>query len=101
MGGANIAKRQAGIDGAIGVRAMHTMQNYGEEVPGFDGNAYTISSTYHAGTGTLQLYAHHATPPTAPGGRPEYHMTQLDSYALTGKRERFIEGVTAFRNARD
>lgn len=27
-------------------------------------------------------------------------MTQLDSYAMTGKRERFIEGVTAFRNAR-
>jgi hypothetical protein len=26
------------------------------------------SSTYHAGTGTLQLYAQHVTPPTAPGG---------------------------------
>jgi len=100
-GGAGVAKRQAGDDGAIGTRAMHALQNYREEQPAFDGNAYTCSSTYHAGTGTLQLYAHHVTPPTAPGGRPEYHMTQLDSYAMTGKRERFIEGATAFRNARD
>lgn len=27
-----------------------------------------ISSIYHAGIGTLQLYAHHVTPPAAPGG---------------------------------
>lgn len=100
-GAADVAKRQAGIDRAIGARAMHALQNYGVDEPVFDGNAYTYSSTYHAGTGTLQLYAHHVTPPTAPGGRPEYHMTLLDSYAMTGKRERFVEGATAFRNARD
>ncbi|KAL2264074.1 hypothetical protein VTK26DRAFT_2568 [Humicola hyalothermophila] len=80
---------------------MHALQNYGAEEPAFDGNAYTYSSTYHSGTGTLQLYAHHPTPPTAPGGRPEYHMTQLGSYAMTHSRERFIEGASAFRNARD
>ncbi|GAB1312200.1 WW domain-containing protein [Madurella fahalii] len=100
-GGADVARRQACYDGAHGCRAMHALQNYGEEEPGFDGNAYTYSSTYHAGTGTLQLYAHHVTPPTVPGGRPEYHMTQLDSYAMTGKRGRFVEGATAFWNARD
>jgi hypothetical protein len=80
---------------------MHALQNYGAGEPAFDGNAYTYSSTYHAGTGTLQLYAHHPTPPTAPGGRPEYHMTQLGSYAVTHSRERFVEGASAFRNARD
>ncbi|KAK3937685.1 hypothetical protein QBC46DRAFT_460692 [Diplogelasinospora grovesii] len=100
-GGAAVAKRQASLDGAIGARAMQVLQNYGEEEPAYDRNAYTYSSTYYAGTGTLQLYAHHVTPPTAPGGRPEYHMTQLNSYAMTGKRERFVEGATAFRNARD
>jgi hypothetical protein len=67
-GGADVALRQALHDGAIGARAMHALQNYGTEEPLFDGNAYTYSSTYHAGTGTLQLYAHHNTPLTAPGG---------------------------------
>jgi hypothetical protein len=100
-GAADIAKRQAGLDGAIGARAMHNLQNYGEEEPGFDGNAYTISSTYHAGTGTLQLYAHHATPPAAPGGRPEYHMSQIKAFAMTSDRDTFVQGATAFRNARD
>jgi hypothetical protein len=80
---------------------MHALQNYGAEEPAFDGNAYTYSSTYHAGTGTLQLYAHHVTPPTAPGGRPEYHMTQVGGYMMTHSRERFVEGASAFRNARD
>ncbi|KAK4107609.1 hypothetical protein N656DRAFT_772451 [Canariomyces notabilis] len=100
-GGADVALRQALHDGAIGARAMHSLQNYGAEEPTFDGNAYTYSSTYHAGTGTLQLYAHHVAPPTAPDGRPEYHMSQIEAYALTGSRKRFVEGATAFRNARD
>jgi hypothetical protein len=100
-GGADVAKRQAGLDGAIGARAMHALQNYGEEEPAFDGNAYTYTSTYHAGTGTLQLYAHHATPPTALVGRPEYHMTQVDGWQMTGNIDTFRRGATAFRNARD
>ncbi|KAK3304692.1 uncharacterized protein B0T15DRAFT_250724 [Chaetomium strumarium] len=100
-GGGAVALRQALHDGAIGARAMHALQNYGAEEPAFDGNAYTYSSTYHAGTGTLKLYAHHATPPIAPGGRPEYHMTQVDGWDLTGNIDTFRRGVTAFRNARD
>jgi hypothetical protein len=100
-GGADVALRQALHDGAIGARAMHALQNYSAEEPTFDGNAYTYSSTYHAGTGTLQLYAHHVTPPTAPGGRPEYHMTQVDGWQMTGNIDTFRRGATAFRNARD
>ncbi|KAI1292618.1 hypothetical protein F5Y03DRAFT_19133 [Xylaria venustula] len=99
--GAAVATRQARHDGALGARAMHSLQNYGSDKPVFDGNAYTFSSTYHGGTGTLQLYAHHCTAPATPGERPEYHMTQLEAYAMTGKRETFVEGATAFRNARD
>ncbi|KAM3496841.1 hypothetical protein MY10362_009788 [Beauveria mimosiformis] len=41
------------------------------------------------------------TGPTADGGRPEYHMTQLKGYTLTGDRETFVTGATAFRNTRD
>ncbi|KAK3935964.1 hypothetical protein QBC46DRAFT_38762 [Diplogelasinospora grovesii] len=100
-GGAAVAKRQAGLDGAIGARAMQALQNYGEEEPVYDGNAYTYSSTYHAGTGTLQLYAHHVTAPTTPERRPEYHMTQLRTFGMTDTRETFVAGATAFRNARD
>lgn len=92
-------KRQACYDGAYGARAMHALQNYGEDEPRFDGNSYTYSSTYHAGA--LRLYAHHVTPPTAPGGRPEYHMTQLSAFAMTSNRDAFVRGATAFRNARD
>ncbi|KAI0399450.1 hypothetical protein F4802DRAFT_37074 [Xylaria palmicola] len=100
-GSAAVAQRQACYDGAYGARAMHSLQNYGEEEPAYDGNAYAYSSTYHAGTGTLQLYAHYVTAPIAPDGRPEYHMTQLDGYYMTGKRQTFVEGATAFRNLRD
>ena len=98
-GGADVAKRQACIDGAYGARAMYVLQGYGETEPTYDGNAYTYSSTYH--DGQLKLYAHHPTAPTATDGRPEYHMTQLKGYALTSDRETFVAGATAFRNARE
>ncbi|KAJ3499422.1 hypothetical protein NLG97_g356 [Lecanicillium saksenae] len=100
-GGADVAKRQACLDGAIGARALHSLQSYGEDVPTYDGNAHAFSSTYHAGTGTLQLYAHHVTGPTGMEERPEYHMTQLKAYALTSDKGAFVQGATAFRNARD
>jgi hypothetical protein len=94
-----VATRQARYDGAIGARAIHSLQNYGEEEPVYDGNAYTYSSTYQ--TGRLKLYAHHVTAPTAPGERPEYHMTQVKASDMTEDREAFVKGATAFRNARD
>ena len=100
---ADVAQRQACLDGAVGARAMHCLQNYAQDEPEpiYDGHAHTFSSTYHAGTGTLHLYAHHVTGPTAEGERPEYHMTQLRAYALTSDRETFVRGAAAFRNARD
>lgn len=59
-GSAEVAKRQACYDGAIGARAMHSLQSYNQE-PIYDGNAYTVTSTYHAGTGALKLYTTHLT----------------------------------------
>ncbi|KIE02323.1 hypothetical protein MAJ_01981, partial [Metarhizium majus ARSEF 297] len=100
-GSAFIAEKQACYDGAYGARAMHALQNYQETEPMYDGNAYTYSSTYHAGTGTLQLYAHHVTAPTTSERQPEYHMTQLRSFGMTDSRETFVAGAAAFRNARD
>jgi hypothetical protein len=94
-----IARRQARYDGAIGARAMHSLQNYSNDGLVFDSKAYTFSSTYCSGQ--LVLYAHHVTAPITPRGWPQYHMTKLRGFELTDTRETFIEGVTAFRNARD
>ena len=100
-GGADVAQRQACYDGAVGARAMHSLQNYGRDEPIYDGNAYALSSTYHAGTGTLQMYAHHPTKPTTPGGQSEYHMTQVKAYAMTSDRDACVDGLKAFRNGRE
>ena len=98
-GGSGVATRQARYDGALGSRTMHSLQNYGEEEPVYDGNAYTFSSVYH--DGHLHLYAHHPTALTMPDRQPEYHMTPLMAFSMVNNRERFVEGTTAFRNIRD
>ncbi|KAF3768420.1 hypothetical protein M406DRAFT_107433 [Cryphonectria parasitica EP155] len=98
-GSTAVMMRQAQYDGAIGTRAMHSLQNYGREKPVYDSNPYTYSSTYH--DGQLKLYAHHTTAPATSEGQPEYHMNQLTAYALTDNRETFVRGATAYRNLRD
>ena len=93
-----VAKRQATYVGALGARAIHTLRSYGQE-PVYDHNAYTITSTYL--DGQLKMYSSHVTRPSLPGGRPEYFMTQLNAWSMTGNIETFRQGVTAYRNARD
>ncbi|OAA36096.1 hypothetical protein NOR_07702 [Metarhizium rileyi] len=100
-GNASVAQRQACYDGAYGARAMHALQNHGKAQLEYDENAYAYSSTYHPATGTLQLYAHHVIGPADTGGRPGYHMTQLDTWGMTGNIDTFRHGATAFRNTRD
>ncbi|KAK8859538.1 Ribonuclease H-like protein [Apiospora arundinis] len=100
-GGADVARRQACYDGAHGARAMHSLQNYGQDEVAYNNNASTFSSTYHAGTGTLALFSHHITAPAAEEERPNYHMTQLKAYALTSDFDTFRGGLAAFRNLRD
>lgn len=102
-GSGAVAKRQACYDGVMGARGVNEFRAYGLDKPEtlYDENAYTITSTYHSATGTLQVYTIHPTKPTDPGTSPEYFMTQLNSFAMTGTAERFREGASAFRNARD
>ncbi len=100
-GRADVAQMQAMYDGAVGARGMHTLQNYGTATPVYDNNTYTISSTYHPGTGTLQMYATHPAPPASRGGETQYYTTQLDSYAMTGNMNGFRSGATAYRNGRE
>ena len=98
-GRADVARRQACYDGAFGARAMHSLQNHGAPEPKYDGNAYSYSSTYH--DGQLKVYGTHLTKPKNAEAPPEYHMTQIKSYAMTSDRETFQRGATAFRNLRD
>lgn len=98
-GNAAVAMRQARYDGAIGSRAMHSLQNYGEEEVKYDNQPHTFSSTYHGGQ--LQLYAHHTTQPTSEEGPPTYHITKIRGFDMTDTHETFVQGATVFRNARD
>ena len=100
-GNANVAQRQAMYDNAIGARNMHQLQNHGNATLVYDGNAYSLSSTYHPGTGTLQMYATHPAPPARRGGNSRYYTTQLDTYGMTGNANSFRSGATAYRNARE
>lgn len=96
-GGADVAKRQACYNGALGARGMHKLQSYGQDEPVYDGNAYTITTTYHAGT--LRMYTTHPT--QAEDGTTEYHMSTVGGWDTLGDPDTCRRGFTAFRNGRD
>ncbi len=97
-GSAAVAKRQVCYDGALGARGIHSLQSYGSHKSVY-GNAYTISSMYH--DGTLKMYTSHLAEPKNPEGRPEYHMSQINTWGMTGNADTFRQGARAYRNARD
>jgi hypothetical protein len=98
-GSAAVARRQACYDGAVGARGLLSLQSYRQDESVYDNRAYTITSIYH--NGQLQMYTTHITPPVGPGKPPEYHMTQINTWGLTGNADAFRQGATAFRNGRD
>ncbi|KAL8735398.1 MAG: hypothetical protein Q9166_000943 [cf. Caloplaca sp. 2 TL-2023] len=98
-GSAAVARRQACYDGALGARGMHSLQSYQQDKPVYDNKACTMTSIYH--DGTLKMYTSHVAPPRSSGGRPEYHMTQLKGWSMTGDLEAFRQGARTYRNARD
>lgn len=97
-GSAAVARRQACYDGAIGVRAMHKLQSFGDQ-PKYSNNAYTITSTLSSGL--LTIYTVHLIQATDPANPPEYYMTQLRSISLLDSPAAFRESASVFRNARD
>lgn len=98
-GSAAVARRQVCYDGAIVARGILSLHSYGKETMIYDNRAYTISSTYY--DGMLKMYATHVTSPTGAEKPPEYQMTYLGAWALTGSREQYQQGAAAFRNGRD
>ncbi|EED12071.1 hypothetical protein TSTA_001420 [Talaromyces stipitatus ATCC 10500] len=97
-GSASVAKRQACYDDALGARGMHSLQEYGKKETESDNNAYTISSIYH--DGTLKMFTSHLSKPPN-SDRPEYYMTQINTWGMTGSIETFREGAIWYRNGRD
>ncbi|KAL5373608.1 hypothetical protein PMIN06_012488 [Paraphaeosphaeria minitans] len=97
-GSAAVAKRQACYDGALGARGMHRLLSYGQGESVYN-NASTITSIYH--DGTLKMYTSHVALSPSPGARPEYHMTQVNTWGLTGNIEACRDGLRAYRNGRD
>ena len=96
-----VCKRQALYDGALGARGVHELRSYVDPETAYDDNAYTITSTYHGGSGLLTLYTAHPTPPQDPKTFTEYHQTKLNSICVTGSPDSFRQGASALRNARD
>ena len=47
------------------------------------------------------MFTSHPIQPATPGDRPEYIMSQIKGYSLTGDPETFRQGATAYRNLRD
>jgi hypothetical protein len=93
------ALRQACHNGAVGERAMRSLEAYGQDQPVYDNNIHTISSIYHGGM--LKMYGHSIAQPNGPETQPEYYMHQLDVWGMTGNKKKFLEGATAFKNAVD
>lgn len=94
-----MAKRQACYDGALESRGMHSLQLHGLGEPVYSNDAYTITSAYHGGQ--LQMYTSHPTQSKSPGGRPEYHMTPLGSFAMENSAGSCRAGLRAYRNGRE
>lgn len=88
-------------DLAIGARGMLHMRSYLRESYDLDGKAYAFGSTYHSGTGTLQIYSMHPIHGESPGEQTQYQATQLRSFSMTDNAETFREGGTWHRNSRD
>jgi hypothetical protein len=93
------ALRQASHNGAIGERAIHSLETYGQDPPVYNNNAHTISSIYHGGQ--LKIYSHSVAQPNGPGTQPEYYMHQVNGWSMTGNQNSFLQGATAFKNALD
>ncbi|KAG9228449.1 hypothetical protein BJ875DRAFT_489859 [Amylocarpus encephaloides] len=94
-----VAERQSCYDGALGARGMHYLQLYGQDESMYDNTSSTITAIYYGGQ--LKIYATHSAQPNGPGGRPEYYMTQINTWGMTGNVENFLQGASAFKNARD
>lgn len=95
----SVAARQPCYNGALGARGMQSLQSYGRPGLEYDNKAYTISTIYQGGQ--LKMFACHPIPPRSPGEEPGFLTPQIETWGLTGNADKFRQGASAFRNARD
>jgi hypothetical protein len=95
---ASVVQMQAVIDGVLGARCMHSLQNYRVETPLYDGNAYTFSVSYFRHE--LRLYAIQIKSPSMNSSRPRYEAIQLDWFSMEDE-EKYLPAINAYRNLRD
>ena len=95
----SVAQRQLRHDGALGSRAMHSVQTLGRKER-YDNKAYTASALIDGG-GHLDMFTHHMTQPLGRNTPAHTHMTPIGSWGLTHSPQVFREGRTALRNASD
>ncbi|CEJ90701.1 hypothetical protein VHEMI06464 [[Torrubiella] hemipterigena] len=95
----DVALLQACYDGALGARAMHSLQSYGQPTPIYNNNAYSLTTIYHCGT--LRIFAVHPLPPAESDRQPCFVMTHIKSWIMTGDYKSFQQGATAYRNGLD
>ena len=97
----DVCKSQPMYHGAVGARGIHKLQSYIDPETAYDNNAYTITSTYHGGSGDLTIYTTHPTLSNNAPNLTEYRMTQLNGWKMAGNPDAFRQGASALRNARD
>lgn len=85
-GSAAVTKKQACYDGALGARAMRSLQSLGSESISSN-NDYTITSTYC--DGTLKMYTIHSTQATNSVDPLEYYTNQPSGRLLADTPELF------------
>lgn len=100
-GNSAVCKRQALYDGAFGARGIHKFRSYLDPETAYDNNAYTITSTYHGGSGDLTIYTTHPKLSNDAQNLTEYRMMQLRGWKMTDTADTFRQGASALRNARD
>lgn len=88
-------------DLVCGARAMLAIQSYSNGDRSYDGNAYTIGSSYNGASAILKFYTVIVTQPADPTERPTYHMIKIKTFDLTEDAETCRDGINWFRNARD
>ena len=74
-GNTAVCKRQALYDGALGARGIRELRLYIDLEPVHDDNAYTITQTYHGGSGDLMIYTNHPTQSNDTQMLTEYRIT--------------------------
>lgn len=95
-----VIKRQACFDDALSARDIHKFRLFkANHTLAYDNNVYIIILTYH--DDQLKIYTIHLIQSIDSKKSLEFHMTQLDDWALTSSYEQFQQGTSAFRNARD